>query len=203
MLVAQAVTLLVFIAEPAEDVRPGKPDTHTLAAAPHRRTANVLGGRLARHIAHLFDADDCRHPVASRLDFCCRREQRDATGGTGCFVARGRDAGKRRMHRGEEPAEVSLAAKQLCREITHVCNIDRLRFDPNLFQGGIYGFGEYLEQVLAFARPVAREIRLVTAENINSWLHCVLSSQLDRPPGFTPSLIHGLRGKKRSGCSAR
>ena len=95
VLVLEAEALVVLVAEPAEELR----ETGTRCPSPRARTRRRCRGsrrRLRIDGLHLLDADDHRQVVAPGLDLGRGGEDRDAAGGAGGFVARGRQAGEAR-----------------------------------------------------------------------------------------------------------
>ena len=64
----QAVATIVFVGDIAEDAHPRIARILILVAMPHRWTANQPRRLLARNIAHLFEAENSRKPIASCFD---------------------------------------------------------------------------------------------------------------------------------------
>ena len=68
VLLLQAEAAVVFVGDVAEYARPRIARFLIFVAGPHRGPADVLRCLLARHIAHLLDAQHCREPVPPRFD---------------------------------------------------------------------------------------------------------------------------------------
>ncbi|MFO1427003.1 MAG: hypothetical protein U1F11_08515 [Steroidobacteraceae bacterium] len=170
-------------------------------AVPHRRAADVDGGLVAGHVAHLLDADHGGEAIAPSLDLGARRERGDAARGAGRLVPRGRDAGQCRIARREEAAEMPLAAEQLGREVADVRNLDVLRLELHGIEPGGHGVAERVEEFAAVALPVLGEVALPAAEDVDVASHgpCYYGSvaQATRRRGRcgdTPGLRTGASG---------
>jgi len=70
------------------------------------------------------------------------------------------------MHLGEERAQVTLHAIELGREVSDVSALDLLRIDVAPRERTEHRLAHERREVLLLLRPVAREIRLVSTENV-------------------------------------
>ena len=67
----------------------------------------------------------------------------------------------------EKAADQALSGKQLGDEVAHVAHLDLAGFDFGIGHRFAQGLGKHVVQTQALARPVAGEVGLAAAQNIN------------------------------------
>ena len=128
-------------------------------------------GLVARHVAHLLDADHRGEAVAPGLELGGGGESGEAARGAGAFVARGRNAGEIRVRGGDEAAEVALVAEQLGREVADVGGFEVARLEVDRSQALFEHFAQSIGKLTATARPMGGEVRLIAPEHVNRGCH--------------------------------
>ena len=164
--IVKSIALIVFIAEPAEELGEGKLDALRLVGEPRRR-AQKLAPLRRRNRLHLLNAHHRLQAVAPGLNLRRRRQQRNAARGAGRLVAAGGKPAEARMHLGEESAQMPLLAVELCGEVSHMGALHLFRGNLAALQRAFHALAHQCREVLVLLGPVAREIRLVTAQHID------------------------------------
>ena len=82
---------------------------------------------------------------------------------------------KRRIDVDEEGAEVALHRVQLGGEVADVADLDVLRLDAGGLEAAQHRLAHHRDDVLVLLRPVAREVGLVSAENVDWGCHVAVS----------------------------
>ena len=154
-----AVALVVFVAQLAEDVWPWK-----LA---RRRIHCRSTWPVRRYIQPLFDPGTfriCSIPTTAAIpyrpgfNFRGSRQQGDAARRAGRLVTGCGDSGKSRMRGGKKSTEVALAAEQFRGEVTDMRNIDILGIKLRLFQAHLApNARKHGTDPGTFSRPVSGE----------------------------------------------
>ena len=173
VLVVEPVATVVLVAEPAEQLGKRELDALGLALVPGRGAEEVAAHR-RRHRLHLLDADDERAVVAPGLDLRRRGEERDRSRRAGRLVTPGRQAGERRIDVDEKGAEVPLHGVELGGEVADVADLDLFGLDAGRCQPAGDGLADHRRDVLALLRPVAGEVGLVAAEDVDRSHGCFL-----------------------------
>ena len=117
---------------------------------------------MARWMSH-----DGLQVVAAGLDLGARRQQGDAARGAGRLVTSGGQPAEGRVDLGEERTQVPLHAVELRGEVAHVRGLDLLRGDVAALERAQHRLAHQRGEMLILLRPVAGEIRLVAAENVD------------------------------------
>jgi hypothetical protein len=170
--VLQPETLVVLVAEAAEQLGEGEFHALRLTVVPGGR-AEEVAAPLGVDGLHLLDPDDHREVVAPGLDLGRGGEDRDRARGAGRLVAGGRQSRQRRIDVEEERAEVALHRVQLGGEVADVADLDVLRLEPGGLEATQHTLADHRDDVLALLRPVAREVGLISAQNVDWRCHRV------------------------------
>lgn len=164
MRVVEAVAPFVLVGQRTERPRPHILRALGVTSDPSGRT-HVVSSEITRHGAFKLGAEDQRDVVAPRLEIGHGGEQRDAAGRTRCLVPRGRFPGKRGFHGGRHGSEMTLSGEQLPEGIADMDNSNVRGVDLRRFQCSRHDFAEHRGEVPALLGPVAREVRLIPAQN--------------------------------------
>jgi hypothetical protein len=161
---------LVFVAQPAEELGKRELDALGLELVPGRRAEEVAPHRRADRL-HLLDADHQGDVVTAGLDLGRRRQHGDGARGAGGFVASGRQAAECRVDLDQEGAEVPLPGVELAGEVADVADLDLARLDPGGHQRRLDRLADHGADVFALLGPVAGEVGLAAAEEIDGCAH--------------------------------
>src|SRR6185436_3020121 len=104
---------------------------------------------------------DAGEVVVPGLDVGLGGEDGERARGAGALVTRGGQAREARMDRGEEAAQLALAAEKLGDEIADMRDLHLLGLDAGGGEGAFDRLLQELEDSLPLAREVALEVGLV------------------------------------------
>ena len=166
----EAEALLIDVAQAGEQPREGEFDALRLAVIPGCGAEVVATGRRIDGL-HLLNAEDEGRVIAAGLDLGGAHQHRDAARSAGRLVAGGRHSREAGIQLSEEAAQVALVAVELRREITDVRDFDLGRVARNGVQGAAHRLAEGVGEVLALLVPVAGEVGLVAAEDVDGCAH--------------------------------
>ena len=161
-----AVAAVVFPGNPVEQERPGKIAVCRLPASPGGG-AQVFGAGFPIHVAHQLKAQHTGDSVVPRFDIAHGGQDGYGTGRAGRLVARGGHGGHLGEHLTEEAADQALPGKQVADEIAYMADLNPGRFDVGVGQAFAQCLGKHVEQSQALAGPVAGEVGLAAAQDIN------------------------------------
>src|SRR5277367_6113290 len=167
--VLQPEALVVLIAESAEQPRERIFLAFALALIPTRSPEEITAGRSIDSL-HLLESNYRSKVVAPRLDLRRPCQDRDRSRGARSLVPAGRDTRKRRIGLQEESSQLALLRIELSGEVTDVRGLHFMRFDLRGRDRVGDDFAHDVDEVFAFARPVAGEVTLGAAKDINGRL---------------------------------
>ena len=162
--VVQSVAAVVLLGEAVEHVRPHVAGLGALATDVGRGT-EVLGGKIAGHIAFDLGADHERDVVTPRFELGGCRQQRHRPRRARGLVAHRRGAPQPRRNGRGHRTQVSLPGEQLTERVAHVHDVDLAGVDTRGVERRLHGVGEQVGEVAALTGEIAREVRLVPAEH--------------------------------------
>ena len=161
-----AVALVILPGNAVEQERPGEVAVGGLPALPGG-AAQVLRAGLAVDVAHQLQAKHTGGVVVPRLDVAHGGQDGDGARGAGRLVARGRQHGQLREYVAEEAADETLAGEQFGDEVADMTHLDFPWLDIRVHHRLAQRLGEHVVQAQALARPVAGEVGLAAAQDVD------------------------------------
>ena len=161
----EAVTVVVDVAEPPEELGEGQFDALSLQLVPAGGAEEVAALDGADGL-HLLDTEDKGGAVALGLELGRGHQDGDAARGAGGLVAGGGQAAEVGVDLSEEAAELSLFGVELAGEVADVCGVDVAGFHGGNVERAVDGLSHHVAQVVLFLAPVAGEVGLVSAEDV-------------------------------------
>ncbi len=165
--VLEPVALVVFVAQAPEQRRERISNSLAFALVPSRGAEEVAAGRGIDGF-HLLQANHRGKVVVAGFDIGRGGEDGDRTRGAGGLMARGRDAEEFRVDLEEEGVDLALLAVEFGGKVADMSGLDFARLDSRLFHRGVHRLAHHGGKVLALLVPVAGEVALPTAENIDA-----------------------------------
>src|SRR6266849_5003586 len=166
MLVLEPEALVVLVAQPAKQPREGIILALAFALVPSGGAEKVTA-RLAVDGFHLLETDHCGDVVAVRFYLGGRGQNCDRTRRARSLMAAGGQPCKNRIGFKEKCAELALLGIELSGEVADVSGLNLSRFELGGCERIVNRLTHDGDEMLAFLGPVAGEVALCSAEDID------------------------------------